>query len=379
MLAAVTLASGMALPARAQEPWTTRLITELSQIDGQNQAKIGVYVRDIDTGVSASYKAEQRWYLASLVKVPVAIAVLRGIERGQFSLDTTLTLRAGDYVDGAGLTNSHPVGTLLPIRYLLAQMLIYSDNTASDMLIGLVGIAEVNLLAEAIAPDGFRRITPLGDIRRLIYGALVPRADKLTGQDLMALQRLRADADRLQMLSNLAETPVARFRMTSLDAAYNAYYATGLNSGRLDAYGELLAQLADGRLLGAAHTQYLLKLMTRTATGTQRIKAGLPDEVSFAHKTGTQRRRTCDAGIVRMADGTGERRLAVVACTRDEASTTRSDQALMQVGIAICRSGLLTKGKTDAPYASTDASNARPCRALPDAGRLPAEPDLAER
>lgn len=55
-----------------------------------------------------SLRASERWYLASTVKVPVAIAVLRGIDAAQFTLDTPVTLRTADYVDGAGGTTTTP-------------------------------------------------------------------------------------------------------------------------------------------------------------------------------------------------------------------------------------------------------------------------------
>jgi len=343
----IIVAAAAAPTAAADERWADHLLTDLARIDAAGKARIGVYVRDLDTGHAISYKADQRWYLASMVKVPVAMAVLRGIERGDYTLDTEVTLRASDYVDGAGTTNRQPVGQPIAIRVLLEQMIIYSDNTASDMLIDLVGIAEVNALVASLVPEGFRRITSLGAIRRTLYGSLAPGAEQLAGQDLLALHRERSDAARLRLLSSLVDVPVSRFRMPSLDAAYNAYYATGVNSGRLDAYGELLALLVAGKALSPASTTYLLKLMERVATGTNRIKAGLPAGVRFAHKTGTQRRRTCDAGLVRLTEAKQQRRVLVVACTRDEPSLDRSEFALMQVGAAICRSGLLTQGIPD--------------------------------
>ncbi|RYY81705.1 MAG: serine hydrolase, partial [Comamonadaceae bacterium] len=232
---------------------------------------------------------------------------------------------------------------------------------ASDMLIDLVGIAEVNAVVEQLVPQaGFRRITSLGEVRRMIYSQLAPNTERLRGQDLLLLNRQRVDAERLQALSALMGVPVARFRLPSLDAAYNAYYATGVNSARLDAYGELLVQLVEGQALQPATTDHLVRLMERTATGTRRLKAGLPPGVRFAHKTGTQRRRVCDAGLLRFSDAGRARRVVVVACTRDEPALALSEAALAEVGAAICRSGLLTEGNVDAPS----------CHGIPPAGGL---------
>ena len=352
----------------AASPWTKRLAGSLAHIDAGHAARLGVYVRELDTGETVSHQSTQRWYLASMVKVPIAIAVLRGVERGDFTLDTPVTLRASDYVDGAGSTNHKRVGALVRIRALLEQMIIHSDNTASDMLIDLVGIAEVNAVVESLVPGRFGRITSLSDVRRAIYGQLTPRAERLEGRDLLALRRQPNDAERLRLLSHLTGTPVAEFRLPNIDAAYADYYASGLNAAPLEAYGELLEALVEGKALRPTYTGYLLAMMERVVTGKRRIQLGLPKDVRFAQKTGTQRGRICDGGLIRtQATASTPRRILVVACTRDEPSLEGSEMALAQVGAAICRSGLLNEGVTDASS----------CPALPGADRLPALP--AER
>jgi beta-lactamase class A len=338
------MADVVAAETLASHPWTTKLQREMLALDSQYPARIGVYVLDLDTGVSASHRGDQRWYLASMVKVPVAIAVLRGIEQGRFTFETTVTLRASDYVDGTGATNSLPVGAYLSIRFLLEQMIIYSDNTAADVLIDLVGLPEINALVESLVPDGFQRITTLGEIRRMIYGTLVPNVERLSGKDLLLLRQATSDAERLRLLRELVKAPADFNRSARLDSAYDAYYTSGLNSGRLDAYGELLALLADGKVLTPVYTEYLLDLMERVTTGIHRIKAGLPTNVHFAHKTGTQRRRVCDAGVARWPQDGRQRRVLIVACTRDAPSLERAESMLKHVGLAVCNSGLMSNG-----------------------------------
>ncbi len=337
--------------AQSSRDWNVLLESHLKSIAVKAPLEFGVHVRDLDTGVQANYRAEETWYLASMVKTPIAIAVMRGIERGQFTLDTTLRLRASDYVDGAGETNSRALAAPVSIRFLLEQMIVQSDNTASDMLIDLVGLREVNDVVASLAPTGIQRITTLADVRREVYGRITPAAERLAGQDWLRLRQQPTDKARLEMLSQLTHVPPSRFRMKSLDAAYASYYAGQLNSGRLNAYGDLLQALFDGHALSPRSTKYLVDVMSRTATGTHRIKAALPPHVIYAHKTGTQRARFCDSGLLQVADPPtgGTRRVVVVACTRGDASQTRSERVLRDVGHAICRSGLLTQGVVDAP------------------------------
>ena len=337
-----------ALPAQALPDWHARLMGEFAAIDRGEGSALGVYVRDLASGEDASYRAGERWYLASMVKVPVAIAVLRAVESGRLTLETPVTVRASDYVDGAGSTNHATVGAQRTVRALIDQMIIHSDNTASDMLIDLVGLKAVNEVVQSLVPEGIGRITTLGDVRRQVYGQLTPAASRLSGVELLAIHRERSDEARVRKVSQLLDVPVSRFRMP-LEDAYTAYYASGVNSGRLDAYGELLALLVEGRALGRPMTDYLLQVMERTATGTRRIKAGLPPDARFAHKTGTQRRRICDAGLITTPRRSDAAPVLVVACVRGDLSLERSESALQQVGAALCRSGLLTRGVPNAP------------------------------
>ncbi|MCZ2497159.1 serine hydrolase [Xylophilus sp. Kf1] len=367
----LTIAWLAALPVRAEPAWAGRLVAALSAIDGRKGPQIGVYVRDLDTGESAGWRTDERWYLASTVKVPIAIAVMRGVERGAWTLDTPVTLHAGDYVDGAGSTNRQPAGAQIPVRKLMEQMLIYSDNTASDLLIGLAGLDAVNAVVRSLVPRGFGPITRLADVRHAVYGALAPQAAQLGGRTWLQLHALPTDTARLEWFSALTGVPRADLRLPTLDAAYDHYYASGQNSARLESYADLLQALAEGRALDAPSTAYLLGLMQRVATGRHRITAGLPPTVGFAHKTGTQRRRICDSGIVSVAREAGAppQRVVLVACARDEPSLPRAERALSQVADALCRSGLITKGVPDAPTCQADASG----------GRLPASSQRAVR
>ncbi|URI07574.1 class A beta-lactamase-related serine hydrolase [Aquincola tertiaricarbonis] len=363
---AVLLLASAPLQAAPDASWVTRLQAQLAAVAARHQAQIGVYVRDLDSGVATSFQADEAWYLASTVKVPVAITVLRGVERGDFGLDTPLTLRAADVVDGAGPTRHQPVGKPLTVRYLLEQMIVWSDNTATDMLIGLVGIGAVNALVQELVPDGIGRITSLADVRRQVYRQLTPEALHLQGSDFVLLKQQRNDSERRLALARLLDVPPQQLRLASIGQAYDAYYATGLNSGRLDAYGELLAQLVEGKALGPVGTAWLLKVMERVKTGPNRIKAGLPLRTRFAHKTGTQRARTCDSGVISVPRLGKDTRVIVAACTRGELSVTRSDQALRDVGAAICQSGLLTDGRPHDPMCqqlprlSSDAASGGP-------------------
>jgi beta-lactamase class A len=353
LVAAATVLSTLPLhaPARAQAAadtplrvpaWTVALERKLEAVDAAYAGDIGVYVRHIGRDESFSYRAEEPWYLASGIKVPVAIAVMRAVERGELSLDTRVALLETDFVDGAGGTNAFRAGTRLRVSWLLEQMIVHSDNTASDVLIRTVGIDQVNLVAAELGHVDGMRITTLADVRRLAYGQLHPSASGLRSQDLFALQRAGAGQARVRRLVQLLAIAPTELLRPDLDSAFEAYYATHANSASLVEFGRMLAALSEGRALGPEGSTYLLDVMARVQTGARRIRAGLPAGTRFEHKTGTQHRRACDLGIATvpaLSPGQTPARVVIAACARGTA-TAASERALRDVGAAVTASGV---------------------------------------
>ena len=105
----------------------------------------------------------------------------------------------------------------------------------------------------------------------------------------------------------------------------------------------MLATLADGKALGAEATGWLLERMLRVETGHRRLRAGLPPGIAFAHKTGTQYRRTCDLGIAMQPADPPARpdpaRVVVAACVRGT-GTAAGEHALQRIAAAITAAGV---------------------------------------
>lgn len=336
-LCAAALLLLSAAAARAHErPWVESLHARLPQIDAGFPGDLGVYVQRLDTGEIVSYRGDDSWYLASGIKVPVAIAVLRAMHGGEFGLESTVVLDPSDYVDGAGPTQLHPPGTALRVDYLLEQMIVASDNLATDLLIKLVGLERVNAVMQELAASWQGSITTLADVRRRAYSGLHEKALQLTGNDLLALKRVRNEADRVHLLSQLLDVPESEFLTTDLDTAYDAYYAMRLNAATLRDYVHVLLALEQGHALPPAPAAHLLGLMERVETGRHRLIAGLPQGIRFAHKTGTQRGRTCDFGLI-----DSPARLAIAACTRGHLRLSDNERALRAVAAAVVASGAL--------------------------------------
>jgi len=315
------------------ESWQKRLNEELTGLYQKYPSQIGLYVKNLENGQEFSLAADQKWYLASGIKLPVAITVLRQMEEGKFTLDTELELKEADYIDGAGLTNWKKPGSRLSIKFLMKQMLMYSDNTAADMLIKQVGLERVNNFLKDNYEGEFSEVTTLAGVRRLLYGAIDSRAERLTGKEYIYLKK-RPEHRRVGALARLLKVQKSQFNIRTLAEAYKAYYRKEKNSGSLTAYGQLLEDVVRGDFLSQKSKSFLLSTMSKAKTGRRRIKAALPKGVVWAHKTGTQYQRYCDFGI---ADA-----LIIAACTR-RLPKKEAEMALRLAGKAIVDSGAFSE------------------------------------
>jgi len=99
----------------------------------------GIYLEDLHTGERFAYQADAPFYAASVIKIPIMTAVFSEAYDGKFALESRIALRREDQVGGAGVLQHMTPGTELTVWDLVTLMIIQSDNTATNMLIDLVG------------------------------------------------------------------------------------------------------------------------------------------------------------------------------------------------------------------------------------------------
>lgn len=93
---------------------------------------------------SVAIRADEVFPAASLAKLPIAIELMRRVDMGQFDLRERFDTADEPRVGGAGVLDALDPATTLTLGDLCALMLIVSDNTASNFILDLVGMGEVN-------------------------------------------------------------------------------------------------------------------------------------------------------------------------------------------------------------------------------------------
>jgi beta-lactamase class A len=119
-----------------------------SQLQSESRfasGQVGIAVRDLATGYTSGLNLDAVMPAASTIKVPVMVEVFRQMNAGRFDLQTQVTLQAHDRDWGSGDLCDATPGTSYGVAALLRVMIDESDNTATNMLIRLVGRDHVNL------------------------------------------------------------------------------------------------------------------------------------------------------------------------------------------------------------------------------------------
>jgi beta-lactamase class A len=111
----------------------------------------GVYVRDLEGGYGYGVRADETFFSASIIKVPVMVAVYRKVEQGDLSFSQEVELKEEDWAAGAGWLQWEEAGTKRTVGDLLLLMMTQSDNVATNALTRMVGGKEhVNDVAESL-------------------------------------------------------------------------------------------------------------------------------------------------------------------------------------------------------------------------------------
>ena len=127
-----------------------KLIFQLRQKMSQAQGRYSVYVFRLDKKMGYGIDEDEEMPAASIMKVPIMLAVWRAVEDGRLAWDTKYILREGDKQSGSGPIEFMDAGTALTARRLVEEMMKKSDNTAPVVLIRLVGRKEIEKEIEVL-------------------------------------------------------------------------------------------------------------------------------------------------------------------------------------------------------------------------------------
>ncbi|WFU57531.1 class A beta-lactamase [Bradyrhizobium pachyrhizi] len=220
-----------------------RLQQEFARIELATSGRLGVAVLDMETGLRASRRGDERFPMCSTFKALASAAVLHRVDRGESSLDQRVQIEAKDILAYAPVTKGR-VGSAMTLSELCAAAITLSDNTAANLLLREIG-----------GPAGFTSFF------------------RTIGDNVSRLDRWEVELNEAVPGDPRDTTsPVAMLKD--------------------------LQRVLLGDVLSAASRQKLVDWMVANKTGDARLRAGVPRDWRVGDKTGTGERGTYnDIGV----------------------------------------------------------------------------------
>ncbi len=206
--------------------------------------RVSFLYENLATGDKASYKEDEPMMAASVIKLFVMAAAFDRIEKGLLDRSEMIGVRREECVPSCGaLTYLHD-GILVTVMDLITLMIIFSDNTATNLLIDLLGMEQINGF---IKDQGFEKTL----LQRKMYD-------------------LELSSRGIQNYITAGET------------------------------GRLLKMMYEGKLVSGQASEKMIGILKnqQLCSKIPFYLQALPEEPEIAHKTGEDRGITHDVGIV---------------------------------------------------------------------------------
>jgi beta-lactamase class A len=262
-------------PPSPQEEQALTFGQELAPLKAQIQnlttqnAKLSasVLVMDLDSHAYVDMGMTEVIPAASTIKLPLLIAFFQDVDQGKIQLDQPIPMRKDLVATEAGEMQYQPVGTKFSAIKTVSDMITVSDNTATNMVIDLLG-----------GPDALnQRFQSWGLTSTMIRNAL---------PDIQ-----------------------------------------GTNTTSAKDMGTMLSQLSRGKLMSIKSRDRVLDILRRVENNTL-LPKGLGEGATIAHKTGTIGTLLADVGLIDTA--TGRRYVAAVLVKRPR-DDDRADLLIQQI------------------------------------------------
>lgn len=293
ILTGLFVLTGMLLSAA--DDTLPRLLKHIQLLAKTTDGTVGVSAVHIETGRKISLRGKESFPMASLVKVPIAVQLLKLVDDGKLALDKMVTLNAADLHPGSGTLTElffHP-GVSLSVENLLELMLVISDNSAADLC-----------LREAGGPTAVT--ARMKDLH--LNGIRVDRNIAILIADWVGMKGIPAESEWNRDLWDRLEKEVPEKEHLQ---ARKTSWADPRDTATPDDMTDLLVQIWKANILAEKSRTELLDILGRCKTGKARIKGLLPEGTEVAHKTGTLGGVVDDAGIITLPGNAGHVAISV--------------------------------------------------------------------
>ncbi|MCQ4140643.1 CGA/CIA family class A beta-lactamase [Chryseobacterium sp. EO14] len=211
------------------------LETQINSIIKNKKATVGISVLGFENGFTYNKNADKKLPMQSVFKFHIAAAVLDYADKGKLSLDQKVTLNQSNLHENtwSPLREKYPNGGIVPLSEIIEYTVAKSDNNGCDILLKLLGGTQV--VQKFMNAKGVKNFQ-------------------------------------------------IKYNEEAMHKDWNAQYE---NYSTTNSAVDVLKKFYDGKLLSKKSTDYLMKVMLSTSTGTNKLIEQLPKDTPIARKTGS--------------------------------------------------------------------------------------------
>lgn len=189
MAGGVWLSLRPGLSIAAEDP-----VSRLAALERKHGGRLGVAVWDASSGRRIAHRGAERFLICSTFKLLLAAAVLRRADEGSETLSRRIEFTRDALLEYAPITKEHAGPPGMSIAQLCEAAVVWSDNTAANLLLeNIGGPAAVTRFARSLgdrftvvdrvepALNPYDTTTPnamLGDMERLLLGDALSRPSR---------------------------------------------------------------------------------------------------------------------------------------------------------------------------------------------------------
>lgn len=208
---------------------------KISSIIKDKKATVGISVLGFENGFTYNKNADKKLPMQSVFKFHIAAAVLDYVEKRKLSLDQKVTLNQSNLHENtwSPLREKYPHGGIVSLSEIIEYTVAKSDNNGCDILLKLLGGTQV--VQKFMNAKGVKNFQ-------------------------------------------------IKYNEEAMHKDWNAQYE---NYSTTNSAVDVLKKFYDGKLLSKKSTDYLMKVMLSTSTGTNKLIEQLPKDTPIARKTGS--------------------------------------------------------------------------------------------
>ena len=270
---AAFISGALSIAATASVPASP--FTELEERFG---GRLGVAAINTRTGIHLSHRGVERFPMCSTFKVLAVATVLARVDRGQEHLNRQVHYKRSDLLSYAPVATKHVGRGTMTVEALCKAALIYSDNTAANLLVSSVG--------------GPQKVTAFA---------------RSIGDEITRLDRTEPTLNTA-IPGDFRDTTTPRAMLSTLHALL---------------FGSALSPQSRGELDG---------WMTQCHTGENRIRAGVPHSWRVSDKTGSGDHATSNDIAAIFPPNNAPPIIVTAYYTESRASSELRDRVLAHVG-----------------------------------------------